>query len=70
VGCPFCEGAAEQFYYMSDDRRYRLYLCDTCKRYIKTIDLRESGAEVCLPVENLITVPMDIAAREKGFLHC
>jgi formate dehydrogenase maturation protein FdhE len=70
VGCPFCEGAGEQRYHMSDDRRYRLYLCDSCKRYLKTIDLRETGADVCLPVENLVTVPMDIAARENGFRHC
>lgn len=70
VGCPFCAATGEQLYYMSDDRRYRLYLCDACRHYIKTIDLRETGADVCLPVENLVTVSMDIAAREKGFRHC
>jgi formate dehydrogenase maturation protein FdhE len=70
VGCPFCAATGEQLYYMSDDRRYRLYLCDVCRRYIKTIDLRETGSDVCLPVEHLVTVSMDFAAQEKGFRHC
>ena len=70
VGCPFCEAGNEQLYYMSDDRRYRLYVCDACRRYLKTIDLRAADAAVSLPVESLVTVSMDIAAQEKGYHHC
>jgi formate dehydrogenase maturation protein FdhE len=70
IGCPFCEAGDEQLYYLSDDRRYRLYLCDACRRYLKTIDLREADAAASLPVESLVTVSMDIAAQEKGYLHC
>jgi len=69
IGCPFCENIDEQIYYLSEDGRYRLYVCDECKRYIKTIDLRMAGDEVCLPVENIITIAMDIAAQEKGYRH-
>ena len=70
LGCPFCEADKELYYYISDDERYRLYVCDACRRYLKTIDLRATEAAVCLPVESLITIAMDIAAREKGYHHC
>lgn len=69
VGCPFCDNTDKQVYYSSDDGRYRLYVCDRCKRYIKAVDLRMAGTEVCLLVENILTVAMDIAAQEKGYRH-
>ena len=68
-GCPFCEETALQTYYPSDDRIYRLYVCDSCRCYLKTIDLREIDRDVCLPVENIVTVSLDSAAREKGYRH-
>ena len=67
VGCPFCEGGDSQTFYPSEDGKYRLYLCESCHRYLKTIDLREAGVDVCLPVECLVTVAMDLAAQEKGY---
>lgn len=69
TGCPFCEETAVQTYYPSDDRIYRLYVCDSCRCYLKTIDLREIDRDACLPVENIVTVSLDIAAREKGYRH-
>ncbi len=69
IGCPFCENTQDQVYYPSDNGRYRLYVCDMCQRYLKTIDLRVAGDDVCLTVENIITVAMDIAAQEKGYRH-
>ena len=69
VKCPFC-GTADHtklFYFPSDDRVYRLYVCKACKRYLKTIDLREVQREVLLPVERITTVAMDAAARSEGY---
>ncbi len=68
-GCVFCESTAEQVYYQDGDGLYRLYTCDRCKRYLKTIDCRQTGRPVHLPVECIVTVPMDIAAQEKGYRH-
>lgn len=68
-GCVFCESTAEQVYYPSGDGLYRLYTCDGCKRYLKTIDCRQAARPVHLPVECIVTVPMDIAAQEKGYRH-
>ena len=67
VGCPFCLESDQQTYYPSEEGRYRLYFCKACNRYLKSLDMRESPSEICLPVEVLATVSMDIAAQEKGY---
>jgi FdhE protein len=67
IGCPFCKSTDSQTYYSGDEGRYRLYVCGVCNRYIKTVDVRERNMDLCLPVECLVTVSMDIAAQEKGF---
>ena len=67
--CPYC-GTMEQesLSYFSDDAEiYRLYVCEKCKRYLKTIDLRKAGDEVLLPLERLLTAEMDRQARERGY---
>ncbi len=69
VGCPFC-GTVDHsrlFYYPGEDKAYRLYVCDACGRYLKTIDLREVAREVMFPVERITTVAMDAAARQEGY---
>jgi FdhE protein len=70
LGCPFCETTdhTQISYYVSDDGVYRLYVCDACQRYLKTIDLREVNREVLLPVERLTTLAMDAAARQEGYV--
>ena len=69
LGCPFCETTdhTKLVYYPSEDGVYRLYVCQECKRYLKTIDLRQVGRTVLLPVERLTTVAMDAAARQEGY---
>ena len=68
IGCPFCKSKEGQTYYAGEEGRYRLYVCGACNRYLKTVDVREQGTEWSLPVECLLTVSMDIAAQEKGFI--
>lgn len=67
VGCPFCRSKEKQVYYPSQDGVYRLYTCPDCKRYLKTVDLRELHREVVPVVERLVTVGMDLAAQQEGF---
>ena len=69
LGCPFCETTdhAKLVYYPSEDGVYRLYVCQECRRYLKTIDVRQAGRVVLLPVERVTTVAMDAAAQEKGY---
>jgi len=67
--CPFCNNTEPNklIYYPSEDEVYRLYVCQVCNRYLKTIDLRQVSREVIPPVERILTVAMDVAAREAGY---
>jgi hypothetical protein len=67
IGCAFCGTSEKQTYYPSPDGVYRLYVCPSCNRYLKTMDLREVSRTVYPVVERLLTVGMDLAAREEGF---
>jgi formate dehydrogenase maturation protein FdhE len=69
IGCPFCGQAdPEQIaYYPSDDGVYRLYVCQACRRYLKTKDLRKAGGPARVQVERITTVAMDAAARQAGY---
>lgn len=69
TSCPFCgnEDPEQYLYVPSEDGVYRLYLCDRCGHYLKTIDLREVIEERLLPVERVLTLPMDLAARQEGY---
>ncbi len=69
LGCPFC-GTTDHtkiVYYPSEDEVYRLYVCQECNRYLKTIDLREVEREVLLAAERITTVAMDAAAHAEGY---
>jgi len=68
MGCPFCDNAdhSQLTYYPSQDGVYRLYVCQACRRYLKTIDLRQAEGHV-LAVEPILTVGMDLSAREEGY---
>jgi FdhE protein len=54
-------------YYPTDDNTYRLTVCEQCRRYLKTIDLREAAGERYLTAERILTVGMDAAAEEAGY---
>lgn len=67
--CPYCgnQDQATLSYFTSDDGLYRLYVCEGCKKYLKTIDLRQTEKEADLPLERLLTLGIDLKAREYGY---
>jgi FdhE protein len=44
----------------------RIEACDTCKRYVKTIDLTKDGRAVPI-VDDIASVPLDLWAGEQGY---
>lgn len=66
--CPFCGNAdhSQLAYYPSQDHVYRLYVCHACRRYLKAVDLRQAEGRV-LTVEPILTVNMDLSARQEGY---
>jgi len=68
--CPFCETTEhEKLQYLYEEGReaYRVDICDNCKQYIKTVDSRKLDYEPDLPLEDIITIHLDILASEKGY---
>ncbi|WP_273483297.1 formate dehydrogenase accessory protein FdhE [Desulforamulus ruminis] len=69
LGCPYCqdENASQATFISADDKnQYRVYLCDHCKSYLKTVDERICG-EVDLFCEDLATVNLDRLAQAEGY---
>ncbi|MDO8568148.1 MAG: formate dehydrogenase accessory protein FdhE [Dehalococcoidales bacterium] len=69
--CPDCgnQEPGKLAYFTDEQGLYRLYTCENCRRYLKAIDLRRAGVEVLLPLERLLTLHLDIQARESGYIE-
>ncbi len=69
IKCPFCNNSepAKLSYFPFEEGKYRLYICQGCRRYLKAIDLRKSGQRVLFPVERITTATMDVAAQKEGY---
>lgn len=69
VICPGCgeEDHAKLPVYTAEELPYiRVECCDTCKTYIKTIDLTKNGLADPL-VDELASVPLNLWAQEHGY---
>jgi len=70
MGCLFCDskGKEHQHYFFSNqEKEYRVYYCDQCKNYLKTIDTRELGRQFFPRLEQVATLHLDIKAQEEGY---
>jgi formate dehydrogenase accessory protein FdhE len=65
VGCPFCGDGTDSYF---EDETYRLYVCDQCHHYLKTLDARKLNVIPSLPAERVLTLGMDVVARDKGYV--
>ncbi len=66
--CAYCDehqGSLE-YMYLGEDPTRRVQYCKSCKKYVKTIDLRNTGREGVLPFEDIVTVELDLAAVREG----
>jgi FdhE protein len=72
--CPFCSNEDQKTlrYFFSDENDpHRVYVCDNCKKYVKTIDQRkmEKPEDLDMGWENLNTFALDLVAEKEGFLN-
>ncbi len=67
--CPYCGNQDQNAlgYHTTEDGVYRLYTCQNCKSYLKTIDLRNAEGEVFPALERLLTLDLDRQGKEMGF---
>ena len=67
-----CAGCGEEdhrklpVYTASDFDYIRVECCDTCKQYLKTVDLTKNGLADAV-VDEIAAAPLDLWAREQGY---
>jgi FdhE protein len=67
--CPFCENQDShslRYFHSESEIGYRVDVCDQCKKYIKTIDLRKITHPFYPPLEQVTTLHLDMKAKEMG----
>ena len=68
--CPFCgnqDHSTHHYFYSEAEKSYRVDVCDHCKKYIKTVDLRKTQHPVYAPLELVSSLHLDMRAREAGY---
>jgi FdhE protein len=70
--CPFCSNEDQQtlrYFFAGENDPRRVYVCDKCKKYLKTIDERKRKEEEDLDLkwENLATLELDFMAQKEGY---
>jgi FdhE protein len=69
IGCPYCGSTdpAKLSYAQTEDHAFRVYLCEECRGYLKTVDLRSAGAGLPLYEQRLRSWTLDHIAAEGGY---
>jgi FdhE protein len=70
IRCPFCGNEEQQtlaYFTVEGDERYRVDVCNVCKKYVKIVDFRDSGGKANLDVEDIATLHLDMLASEEGY---
>ncbi|MDL1955533.1 MAG: formate dehydrogenase accessory protein FdhE [Candidatus Desulfofervidus auxilii] len=70
IFCPFCgQKNHEKIKYFEVEKEpgYRVYVCDECKRYLKTVDETMIENVADLELVDVATLYLDVLAREKGY---
>ncbi len=67
--CPHCSNDDQTTlaYFTDDANLYRLYVCEKCHLYLKSIDMRKTEAEIFLPLERILTLDLDRQAHESNY---
>ena len=56
-----------KYLYAGEEKQYRLEVCKACQHYLKVVDGQRIGPHLCLDVENLATLHLDILAQREGY---
>jgi FdhE protein len=69
--CPACGEEAENklpIYVAEQLSHIRIEACDTCKSYLRTIDLTKNGRAIPI-VDDLAAIPLSLWAEERGYVR-
>jgi FdhE protein len=69
--CPFCDCTDHRelgyFFVEAEDGKYRAATCGVCKGYVKMISTLDALSPPRLPVADLETMHLDLAAADRGY---
>lgn len=70
--CPFCSNEDQntlKYFFAEENDSYRVYICDKCKKYVKTIDQRKMREDENLDLgwKNIETLALDFLAQKEGY---
>ena len=68
--CPFCDNRHHDslgYLYVEEEPRNRIQYCQSCKNYFKLLDVRERFDPPFGPLEEWITLHLDILAQRAGW---
>ena len=69
IACPACEESRDDkmcVYVASQFEHVRVEACETCRRYIKTVDLTKNGRAIP-EVDELAAIPLTLWADQQGY---
>jgi len=70
MGCPYCSNNASQFFTVEGMDQYRVYYCDSCHGYIKTVnEAMVNSSNLDLFWEDINTVHLDLLAMQEGYVN-
>jgi FdhE protein len=70
IKCPFCGNEEQQtlaYFTVEGEERYRVDVCNVCKRYVKMVDSSDFKEKLNLDVEDIATLHLDMLAAEEGY---
>jgi FdhE protein len=70
MGCLFCDSKdpeSHPYFFSPDEKEYRVNVCDTCRKYIKGVDIRHLDRPFFPKIELAATLHLDIKAKEAGY---
>ncbi len=70
VKCPFCGNEEQQslaYFTVEGEERYRVDVCNVCKRYVKMVYSADAEGLTNLDVEDIATLHLDVLAAEEGY---
>lgn len=70
--CPHCDNRTHEslgYLYVETEPQYRIQYCEKCKHYFKQIDVRERLYPPFLPLEEWVTLHLDLMAHRAGWVQ-
>jgi FdhE protein len=70
IFCPYCENTQPEklhYFFQEENEGLRLDVCNSCRHYLKTLDLRKKEINPVPVIEDLLTTHLDLWAQEKGY---